>query len=198
MEGTEVQIEARRLAPELFADLLGCFDRVAFADHQEWAGCYCTHFHWDAGREALHQQIGQHKRGRDYAVEFLQAGIMQGYLAYVDGEVVGWCNANDRSGYRRLVEAAEVWDDASRTERARAVVCFVVAPAMRGKGIATRLLLRVCEDAAKEGYAYVEAYPCTGETDAYVNHHGPYAMYQQCGLVLRRSLGDAVIVRRYG
>ena len=41
----------------------------------------------------------------------------------------------------------------------KSVFCFTVAPAMRGKHIATALLERVIQDARKEGYDYIESYP---------------------------------------
>ena len=36
---------------------------------------------------------------REQAIDFIKSGRMQGYLAYVDNEVVGWCNANDKKAY---------------------------------------------------------------------------------------------------
>ena len=35
-----------------------------------------------------------------------------------------------------------------------------IAPDYRGKGIASKVLEKVCDDAKNEGYLYVEAYPC--------------------------------------
>lgn len=192
-----MSIEICKLSPALLADFLNFFDNVAFEDHKEWAGCYCTEFHWDAELETEHRCSGIHKCGRDYAIEFIQKGILQGYLAYMEGEVVGWCNANDKTGYRRLVERPELWDGTEGSDKVKAVVCYIIAPNMRGKGIATQLLKRVYEDAAAEGYTYVEAYPLKCERDIFLNYYGPYAMYEKCGFSLYKTFEAGVIVRKY-
>jgi GNAT superfamily N-acetyltransferase len=189
--------EIRALSSELFDDYMSYFDNVAFSDHKEWSGCYCIHFHWDSALVTEWRMSDGKKRTRDYAVEYVRGGIIQGYLASMDGNVVGWCNANDKTGYRNLVERTELWDDAERGRRIRSVVCFNVAPHMRGKGIATQLLRRVCQDAAAAGYWCVEAYPHKGENDNFMNHYGPYALYQKCGFALHRDLKQDCIVRRY-
>jgi GNAT superfamily N-acetyltransferase len=191
-----MDIEIRPLTPALLDDFLFFFENVAFSDHPEWSECYCTHFHWDAKLESDWKRSGGTKRGRDYAMEFIRSGVMQGYLAYREGEIVGWCNANEKSNFGNLVERAELWDGADRDAKVKAVVCFVVAPGMRGKGIATRLLERACRDAVSAGYDYMEAYPCRGETDEYTNHHGPFALYEKCGFSLYKDLGRDSIVRK--
>ena len=192
-----MNIEIRALSLALLDDYLDYFDNVAFSDHQEWSECYCVHFHWDSTLEAEWKLSGRDKRGRDYMIEFIRAGVVQGYLAYLNDTVVGWCNANDKTSFRRLVERIELWDDADRDAKVKAVVCFIVAPNMRGKGIATQLLDRVCRDAAADGYEYIEAYPRRGDTDIYVNHHGPYALYEKFGFALHKDMERDSIVRKY-
>lgn len=41
----------------------------------------------------------------------------------------------------------------------KSIFCFVIAPEARRKGIATLLLERVCKDATKDGFDFVESYP---------------------------------------
>ena len=43
--------------------------------------------------------------------------------------------------------------------KVKSVLCFAIAPQMRGQGVATQLLKRVCEDAEADAYDFVEAYP---------------------------------------
>jgi ribosomal protein S18 acetylase RimI-like enzyme len=61
----------------------------------------------------------------------------------------------------------------------KSIFCFVIAPEMRKKGIATKLVEHICRDAADESYDFIEAYT-DGEfkDDGY---RGPLAMYQKCG-----------------
>ncbi len=192
-----MNIEIRALSFELLGDYMDFFDNIAFRDHQEWSGCYCVHFHWDSTLETELTSSGAEKNGRDYAIKFIRDGIIQGYLAYLNDTVVGWCNANDKTGFRNLVERKDLWDGADHEAKAKAVVCFLIAPNMRGKGIATQLLDRVCRDAAEDGYEYIEAYPHRGETDNYVNHHGPYTLYEKYGFVLHKDMERDSVVRKY-
>ena len=36
---------------------------------------------------------------REVSERQIADGILRGYLAYVDGKSIGWCNANDRANY---------------------------------------------------------------------------------------------------
>lgn len=182
------------MSPALVDDYLDYFSHVAFCDHEEWSECYCLFFHWD---DALETECPGGECRRRYAAGFIRDGIIRGYLAYMDGRVVGWCNANDKTHFKRLAEREELWEDAERGAKVKSVVCFAIAPGMRRKGIAARLLDRVCRDAAAEGCAYVEAYPFRGETDVYANYHGPYELYMKHGFTVYKDLEKDSIVRKY-
>ena len=39
------------------------------------------------------------RASREIAEQQIKTGVLQGYLAYVDGISIGWCNANDRANY---------------------------------------------------------------------------------------------------
>jgi GNAT superfamily N-acetyltransferase len=197
-----MDIEIRELSPTLLDDYLNYFDRVAFTDHPEWSGCYCVHFHWNDSLELQSNVlggIGEKTFNRKLAANFISNGTINGYLAYLDGTVVGWCNANDKSAFDGLAKekCPELWDDSRTSYNVKSVVCFLISPDMRGKGIATQLLNRVCLDAAAQGFSYVEAYPHLNESDTFVNHHGPYSLYHKSGFILYKDLNGPVIVRKY-
>ncbi|MDW7656724.1 MAG: GNAT family N-acetyltransferase [Bacillota bacterium] len=61
------------------------------------------------------------------------------------------------------------------------MLCFMIAPEMHRKGVAARLVERVCRDAADEGFDYVEAYINKEFVEADHDFRGPLAMYQKCG-----------------
>ena len=115
-----MEIEIRALSPELLDDYLCFFKNIAFAGHDEYPKCYCVHFHWNAELEAEFKS-GK-KRGADWAIDFVRNGIIRGYLAYVDGNVVGWCSANDKTRYARLVERKELWENSEQDQKVKAVV----------------------------------------------------------------------------
>jgi GNAT superfamily N-acetyltransferase len=191
-----MNIEIKKLSADVLDDWLQFFDNTAFSDNDEWAGCYCMCYHWS---EALASKKGWDcsKSGaaynREHAVRFIEQGIMQGYLAYYDGKAVGWCNANDKQVYDS-VNIDLTWEDSEKGKKVKSIVCFCISPDLRGKGIASRLLEKVCSDAAVDGYEYVEAYPFV--KDEY-NYHGSKSMYEKNGFTVCGEESGCTIVRKH-
>ena len=177
------------LTAELAEDFLRFFDHDAFSDHEEWAGCYCLEGHLSPAEDAACKERAER---REKARSLILAGTMHGYLLY-DGEtVVGWCNAGDKKNFRPICE-----DPAYRTEgdRIKVLYCMDIAPAYRGKGLATRALERVLADAEKEGCAFVEGYPLTDPDDPYP-YKGPIRLYEKFGFEIYRKTGAFYIMRK--
>jgi GNAT superfamily N-acetyltransferase len=86
-----------------------------------------------------------------------------GVLAYVDGELAGWCSVAPRSTYRRLTRSRTIpnLDDGDPWS----IVCFVVRPQFRKRGVMHHLLAGAVEHAAAHGAQVLEGYPVeTGGT----------------------------------
>lgn len=190
----------RPLSPELLDDYLYFFDNIAFSDHPEWAWCYCTYYHLGQQDEQRIEEEFSRCRSRDtlrnIAIDLIKSGGLRGYLAYADGQVVGWCNASDKRGYKKLCENHDIWDDDAKSLPIKAVTCFTIAPAARRQGVAAALLDRVLQDAAAEGYQVVEAYPADGELDCYGHYHGHPVMFEKCGFVPYRQLDGYSVYRK--
>lgn len=196
-----MQIDIKKLVPELENDFIEFFDNYAFSDGSQFSGCYCVWYHWNNELEnELNECTEEEKKhfNRNLSKKFIRQGVLQGYLAYANEKVIGWCNVNDRKNYDRLNRdlGQDSRDDLSKDEKCKSIVCFIVIPEMRGKGIATELLKVVCKDTQKSGYSYIEAYPATGEFKA-LNYHGPYSMYEKQGFKLIRNENGEAVVRRY-
>lgn len=84
-----------------------------------------------------------------------------GVLAYIDDTVAGWCSVAPRSSMRRLMRSRTIPFLDERD--AWSVVCFVVRPAYRRRGLMHVLLDGAVEHAAAHGAEVVEGYPV--ETD---------------------------------
>ncbi|NUU16317.1 GNAT family N-acetyltransferase [Cellulomonas humilata] len=84
-----------------------------------------------------------------------------GVLAYVDGEAAGWCSVAPRSSYRRLMRSRTIpfVDDRD----AWSIVCFVVRPAFRRRGLMHELLEGAVAHARSCGAEVVEGYPIAVE-----------------------------------
>ena len=196
-----MEFEIRKLTPDLAEDYLDFFDNVAFTDHPEWSNCYCIHFHSYEAMEAEFQEYsstGKTDFTRMKVSQFIEEGIIQGYLAYSDGKVAGWCNANDKKNYAALKHNVkpELWE-ANEGKKVKSAVCFLVAPELRGKGIATKLLERVCADAQTQGYDFVEGYPPSGRCDMYAAHHGTVSLFEKLGFVIHAKSKRDAVMRKY-
>jgi ribosomal protein S18 acetylase RimI-like enzyme len=78
----------------------------------------------------------------------------------------------------------------------KAIVCFEIAPEYRGKGIASMLLQRVCEDAKAEGFKYVEAYPVKDGGYMGMAFTGPIHMYEKAGFEVIEQKDQTFVVRK--
>ena len=186
-------IEVRPLNASRRADYLRFFDERAFTDNPRWAGCYCYYPQHDPKATDWQQRSADDNRAAICAC--LDAGTVQGWLAYRGGEVAGWCNAGPRRLYPMLADSPELPPDDGRTG---AVFCFVVAPGERRRGIARALLQAACDGLRTQGLARVLGRPLRHATSDAGNHTGPLALYLASGfeIVHDDAASDAVIVAR--
>jgi GNAT superfamily N-acetyltransferase len=176
----------KELTFENMSDWFDFFDYRAFADNEEWKGCYCTAFFYPKPEEYLNQT----NKRKDFAKWLIECSRMKGYMAYENGKVVGWVNTNDKRRFPRLS------DICNENENALAIVCFIVQKEFRRKGIAGKLLKRIVEDAKNKGYSYIEAYPKKKSTSEYGKWNGPYEMYIKCGFE-DYKITKTNVVRKY-
>ncbi len=196
-----MQIKIHKLTPERLGDYLYFFENVAHTDNKKWDRCYCIDY-CAAHNNRTAKKFAIPDVRKKYATEYVNSGLIQGYLAYIDGKVIGWCNANDRNdclhcyGWKKHIESKEI--KKKTKEKIKSVFCFTVAPDYRGKGVSTAMLERVINDAKKDGYDFIEAYPNKEDTDMYYNYVGPIGLYKKLGfenctetkwrLVMRKKL----------
>lgn len=191
-------IDICKLTPERLDDYLYFFENVAHTDNKEWDRCYCVNFCSDNNAE-IAGLLRDAEIRRTYAIKYVNESLLQGYLAYYDGQVVGWCNTNDKKdclecfGWQIISGGTKVIDESTRV---KAVFCFTVAPAMRGKHIATALLERVIQDACKDGYDYIESYPNKTACDTYYNFVGPIELYKKFGFAQLGETENRLIFRK--
>lgn len=183
-------IEVRALRAESLPDFLRFFDGEAFSDNPKWASCYCQCYLEDHSVVDWSKRTAPENRG--LACSRIEAGRMQGYLAYIGGSPIGWCSAAPRHLFRALDD--EPTPDA---ESVGAIICFLVAPGHRGQGVARALLDAACEGLRQQGVRIAEANPRTGTTSPAENHFGPLDLYLSAGFVVDREDSDgSVYVRR--
>ena len=164
-------------------DWLRFFDHVAFADHPEWAFCYCRSMHADTPVKKWKDHSAA--ENRHAVIPLIQEGGLQGLLAYAGGDVVGWCHAAPT----RLVPALH--DEPGATDEGVGnVVCFVVAPQWRRRGVARRLLDAACDMLRQQGLTVVQAYPAREADTPGGMHFGPLKLYLDAGFRVWRDVPD--------
>lgn len=181
----DVKLTIKPLTPELSDDYFDFFENRAFTDDSPYR-CYCQVYQMskEQGKAAIdnveEQDIG--RVAREVAEQQIADGVLRGYLAYVDGQAIGWCNANDRANY-----PADPYYDvpfyAPGKNLEKAVICFEIAPEYRRKGVATALLDRVIADAKSEGYQAVVGFPVVRSERFEWDFHGPIRLYEKAGFV---------------
>ncbi len=191
-----MKIEIKKLIPELAEDYVHFFDVTPhnFNEHI----CYCVTWRSDnsyAGDGDHWFPTREERRKR--AIQFVKTGSLQGYLAYCGEEIVGWCNANADCqfclSYLRLYWPIEEYNVDIKV---KSIFCFVVVPHMQRRGVATKLLERVCQDAAADGFDLVEAYVNKEFTETDHEFRGPLTMYEKCGFSKYSEHEGKVVMRK--
>jgi GNAT superfamily N-acetyltransferase len=168
------------------SDWFDFFDNRAFADHQDWKGCYCT----EPFTPRLKQYDCKSPVRKEYAKWLIDKRMMKGYLAYESGKVIGWCNVNMKSALPKYNDFSE------ENENVMSIACFTVQKEYRRKGIAQKILNRIIKDAQENGVKVIEAYPRIKAQTEYGNFRGPYSMYEKNGFISEKINGVNV-VRKY-
>jgi GNAT superfamily N-acetyltransferase len=195
--GMAADLRVVELGPEHVDDYLALFD-AAFREFPDWSGCYCAFYDATAGTPFDPEQDGARHRA-DRAAR-IRTGRAIGLLAFLDGVPVGWCNVAPRSQVPNLRKFAEAIVDPA--DEPAVVMCFVIHPDHRGKGVASALLAWALDAARRWGSPWVEGYPARPDADtdglpwAAAFYKGPLSMYEAAGFTVTRDMGDWLVVRR--
>ncbi|MCL2402138.1 MAG: GNAT family N-acetyltransferase [Oscillospiraceae bacterium] len=193
--GYVMNIEIRKLTPDLAEEYACFFDTT---QHNDTYGhkCYCVSWRSDDtyfGDDDHWYSTAEERRTK--AVQYIKDGKLQGYLAFDDGKVIGWCNAT--ADCKKGVEVFRSWgwqiEKCDSGSMVKSIFCFVIAPETKRKGVATQMLAHVCKDAADDGFDFVEGY--TNDNFIDDGYRGPLAMYEKCGFI-KHSEHDGKIVMR--
>lgn len=175
------------LTPDRLDDLATVFDQPG---DPKW--CWCASFR--IPHNVKSRPPAENRAVLEAAAERRPPGL----IAYRDSRAVGWVSLGPREDFVKLatlkvlapVDDRPVWS----------IVCFVVARAARGQGVARQLLAAAVDHARAEGATTLEAYPADpgGErmhvADAY---KGTLSMFERAGFeVVARRRWSAKTVER--
>ncbi len=193
-----MSIVIHKLTPERLDEYLRFFDTTPHSTNKAEHRCYCVCWCSD---NANGKDFSTAEKRREWAKAYVEGRQIQGYLAYSDGQVIGWCNANTKAdcygclSWQMFMQSVRR-DEPAPDTKVQSVFCFTVAPEMRGQGVAELLLQRVCEDAAKDGFAYVEAYPNKVFVDTEQDFMGPVLLFEKLGFTACYEAGEKLVMRK--
>ncbi|MEW6156586.1 MAG: GNAT family N-acetyltransferase [Verrucomicrobiota bacterium] len=124
-----------------------------FGDRGACGGCWCMWWRLTHA-QFVHQKGAGNKQAMQ---QLLASGASPGILAYLDGEVAGWCALAPRTAYARLansrvlkpVDDQPVWS----------ITCFFVARQFRRRGVSLALVNGAIAFARQQGARILEGYP---------------------------------------
>lgn len=174
----------RPLTPARWPDLEAVFQAKGCSIPR---GCWCM-FYREQGRVDVPDGARLADVRKERLRSLCDAGPPPGLLAYAGRQPVGWVTLGPRRDFLKLqrspvmkpVDDAPVWS----------IVCFVVPPAFRHRGVAAALLQGAVEYAAKRGARILEAYPVDKKERGRDDWmwHGAKSMFDRAGFkeVVRR------------
>ena len=201
-----MEIIIKPLTEELAADYFDFLDNRAFTDNSPWGGCYCTGWQMTKEQEKTELLDKMEERFsygdenfvrvlREIVIRQITSKALQGYLAYVDGISIGWCNANSKANFPlESANGFRIYAPAEKKEKA--VVCFEISPEYRGKGVATALLNRAVADAKAEGYVAVEGFPQIHTERFEWDYTGPVSLFEKAGFTAITKQDGSIIMRK--
>lgn len=184
-----MNFEIRPLTKDLKEDYVAFFDNMTFQDNPDRLKCYCYDYHFIGDVEACTRE-----QSRSSVLHLVSENMLRGYLVYDNDKSVGWCNANNRMSYQRLLKDYDYVDDVF--EKVCSIVCFLIHPDYRRQGIASQLLKRIIEDYSTRGYDFFEAYPRKAELSSEGNFKGPLELYKRFNFEIHKEYDNHYVVRR--
>jgi GNAT superfamily N-acetyltransferase len=179
------KIRVLPLTPARWRDLESVFEAKGCSIAR---GCWCMYYR-ETGKPQTLSGMSLAESRKEQMRARATDGPPPGLIAYAGKQPVGWVTLGPREEFLKLrrspvmkpVDDKPVWS----------IVCFVVPPEHRHKGVATALLRGAVEYAAKQGATLLEAYPIDKAkrgADDWL-WHGAKSMYDKAGFaeVARRK-----------
>lgn len=166
----------KALTPELADTFAEYLTNLDFGHAPHWATCYCRFYYSDCSQNEWMERPGE--KNLKEAIQKIKEGSMRGYLAFEGTKCIGWCSANNVSSFVRLENDI---GHLVKDKKVGCVICFVIHPEYRGRGIARLLLQQTVEDFKTQGFDAVLALPFELKETPQKQYRGTLNMYKEQG-----------------
>jgi len=180
------------LSPELIDDFLYYFDEIGFSNNPDWSGCYC-YFHYCPG-STQDWMARTKKQNREASKSLILSRKLNGFLAYDNDTPIGWINVDLKENYLKLPIDKEI--EGSIKGTIASIVCFLIAPTYRKKGIARKLLQESIKQLKNKGIKIIESYPRVGDLSDAHSYHGPFSLYKAEGFKVVKELENIYVMQK--
>lgn len=184
-----MNLDIRPLTKDGIDDYLFFFDNFVFQENPDRSRCYCCDYHFLGDIETCTREVS-----RPFVINLIEENKFAGYLAFENDRPIGWCNANNRSNYQRLLRDIDLVDDPD--DEVFSIVCFLIDPEHRRQGIAQQFVQRIIADHSNKSYDHVEAYPRKGELSSEGNFNGPLELYRRLDFMIHKEHDGYYVMRK--
>ena len=190
----QVKLRIEPLTSGRWRDFVSLFERPGLSVAR---GCYCMYYR-RSGRQARPPGVTYSEWNKRQLKALVDRGVVPGLVGYDKERAVGWVSLGPREDYAKLkrsqvmkpVDDQPVWS----------IICFVVDPQARGRGVADAMLKGAMAWARKRGARLLEAYPCDKPARARDDSmwFGAKSMFDRAGFteVARRKATRPVMRKR--
>lgn len=183
-----MNIEIKPLTKDLKEDYLFLFDNMVHKENPEWSKCYCNDYHFLGDVETCTRD-----RSRVMIIDRIDENELRGYLVFNNGKAIGWCNVNNRSNYQRLLRDYDLIENPN--DKVCAVVCFLIHPDYRRKGITQKIIEKIIADYSNAKYDFIEAYPKKGKSSS-SNFNGSLELYKRNDFKIYKEHESYYVMRK--
>lgn len=177
------------LTKDLKNDYLYFFDNIIFEENPDRHKCYCYDYHFLGDVETCTRETS-----RSSVIDLINEGKLTGYLVFDKDKPIGWCNANNRSNYQRLLRDFDLVDNPD--DVVCSIVCFLIHPDYRRQGIAQKILEKIIEDYSNKDCDYLEAYPRKKALSNEGNFKGPLKLYKRFNFEIHKEQDYYYVMRK--
>jgi ribosomal protein S18 acetylase RimI-like enzyme len=169
-------LQIKSLSPDMANQFTSYLSEMDFSHAEHWHFCYCQYYHIDCSSAAWRQRTAEQNKA--LAVQNIESGLMRGLVALAGEQMVGWVNVNDVNNYALLKRDEELQKFPGRSAM---VVCFVIHPEYRGKGLANKMLAEAVEISRQEGFDRIIGRPFLWSAHPLRQYHGLPKMFEDLG-----------------